>query len=109
MHSKRYHARFRPLLRCLAPAALRRVSEVVTSMADPGANIIFGAVVDDQSEGEVHVTIIATGFPENLGDTIVSDKVVLPPSTPAPPTYTPFWPRPRVSICLWVPFATPMC
>jgi hypothetical protein len=28
------------------------VSEVVTSLADPSANVIFGAVIDDQYEGE---------------------------------------------------------
>eukprot|EP00238_Polyblepharides_amylifera_P002018 CAMPEP_0196585528 /NCGR_PEP_ID=MMETSP1081-20130531/51004_1 /TAXON_ID=36882 /ORGANISM="Pyramimonas amylifera, Strain CCMP720" /LENGTH=326 /DNA_ID=CAMNT_0041907105 /DNA_START=462 /DNA_END=1442 /DNA_ORIENTATION=- len=38
------------------------VSQVVTELADPAANIIFGAVIDDAYEGEVHVTIIATGF-----------------------------------------------
>lgn len=40
---------------------VNRVSEVVTSLADPACNIIFGAVVDDMYEGEIHVTIIATG------------------------------------------------
>lgn len=44
---------------------VNRVSEVVTSLADPSCNIIFGAVVDDQYEGEIHVTIIATGFSQN--------------------------------------------
>ena len=38
------------------------VSRVVTGLADPSANVIFGAVIDDRFEGEVHVTIIATGF-----------------------------------------------
>eukprot|EP00240_Pyramimonas_obovata_P001804 CAMPEP_0118925496 /NCGR_PEP_ID=MMETSP1169-20130426/3372_1 /TAXON_ID=36882 /ORGANISM="Pyramimonas obovata, Strain CCMP722" /LENGTH=454 /DNA_ID=CAMNT_0006866811 /DNA_START=136 /DNA_END=1500 /DNA_ORIENTATION=- len=38
------------------------VSEVVTGLADPAANVIFGAVIDEAYEGEVHVTIIATGF-----------------------------------------------
>ena len=38
------------------------VSEVVTSLADPSANVIFGAVVDEKYSGEIHVTIIATGF-----------------------------------------------
>mmetsp|Transcript_30079 Transcript_30079/g.74621 ORF Transcript_30079/g.74621 Transcript_30079/m.74621 type:complete len:287 (-) Transcript_30079:140-1000(-) len=38
------------------------VSEVVTSLADPSANVIFGAVVDEKYNGEIHVTIIATGF-----------------------------------------------
>ena len=38
------------------------MSEVITSLADPAANIIFGAVVDDQYKGELQVTVIATGF-----------------------------------------------
>ena len=29
---------------------------------DPEANIIVGAVVDEALEGEIHVTVIATGF-----------------------------------------------
>lgn len=38
-------------------AAHLQVSEVVTSLADPTCNIIFGAVVDDLYEGEIHVTV----------------------------------------------------
>lgn len=38
------------------------VSEVVTSLADPGANVIFGSVVDEKYSGEIAVTVIATGF-----------------------------------------------
>jgi len=38
------------------------VSEVVNNLADQNANIIFGAVVDRRYEGEISVTIIATGF-----------------------------------------------
>jgi cell division protein FtsZ len=30
---------------------------------DPNANIIFGALVDDSMEGEIAITVIATGFP----------------------------------------------
>ena len=40
---------------------VNRVSEVVSSLADPACNIIFGAVIDDRYHGEIHVTIIATG------------------------------------------------
>jgi len=54
------------------------VSEVVTSLADPTANVIFGAVIDDAYEGEVHVTIIATGFSATFEDNILSGKVVRP-------------------------------
>ncbi len=42
------------------------VSQVVTGLADPSANVIFGAVIDDKYEGEVHVTLIATGFPGSV-------------------------------------------
>eukprot|EP00775_Hariotina_reticulata_P002452 gene2452-2755_t len=45
---------------------VNRVSQVVTSLADPAANIIFGAVVDPSYEGELHVTIIATGFAQSF-------------------------------------------
>ncbi|MFW6732133.1 MAG: cell division protein FtsZ [Synechococcus sp.] len=37
-------------------------SEVIYDVVDPEANIIVGAVVDEQLEGEIHVTVIATGF-----------------------------------------------
>jgi len=37
-------------------------SEVIYDVVDPDANIIIGAVVDESIEGEIHVTVIATGF-----------------------------------------------
>ncbi|KAJ4875503.1 hypothetical protein Rs2_40521 [Raphanus sativus] len=52
---------------------VNRVSQVVTSLADPSANIIFGAVVDDRYTGEIHVTIIATGFSQSFQKTLLSD------------------------------------
>lgn len=51
---------------------VNRVSEVVTSLADPSANVIFGAVIDDQYEGEIHVTIIATGFSQTFEENLWS-------------------------------------
>eukprot|EP00898_Chlorokybus_atmophyticus_P004842 jgi/Chlat1/5359/Chrsp35S05289 len=45
---------------------VNRVSEVVTQLADPSANVIFGAVIDDKYDGEVRVTIIATGFAQTF-------------------------------------------
>ncbi|KAL3139284.1 Cell division protein FtsZ 1 [Trebouxia sp. C0009 RCD-2024] len=62
---------------------VNRVSEVVTSLADQSANVIFGAVIDDQYEGEVHVTIIATGFSQTFEENLLSGKVVA--EAPAPP------------------------
>lgn len=58
----------------LTLSEVNRVSEVVTSLADPGANVIFGAVIDDQYAGEVHVTIIATGFAQTFEEGLLSGK-----------------------------------
>ncbi|EEF31187.1 cell division protein FtsZ homolog 1, chloroplastic [Ricinus communis] len=52
---------------------VNRVSQVVTSLADPSANIIFGAVVDDRYNGEIHVTIIATGFSQSFQKILLTD------------------------------------
>lgn len=48
--------------------------QIVTGLADPSANIIFGAVVDDKYAGEVHVTIIATGFSHTFQKALVDPK-----------------------------------
>ncbi|SHI33733.1 cell division protein FtsZ [Propionispora hippei] len=37
-------------------------AEIIASAADPEANIIFGAVIDEAFQDEVRVTVIATGF-----------------------------------------------
>ena len=41
---------------------VNEAAEVVSSTADKGANIIFGAVVDNTMGDELRVTVIATGF-----------------------------------------------
>lgn len=40
---------------------------------DPNANIIFGALVDESMEGEIAITVIATGFP--LGKAEAEEKL----------------------------------
>ena len=37
-------------------------SAMITDQADPEANIIWGAVLDENMEDEMSVTVIATGF-----------------------------------------------
>ncbi|MBD2461492.1 cell division protein FtsZ [Oscillatoria sp. FACHB-1407] len=37
-------------------------AEIIYEAVDPNANIIFGAVIDDRLQGEVRITVIATGF-----------------------------------------------
>ena len=40
-------------------------SEIIYDVVDPEANIIVGAVIDESMEGEIQVTVIATGFETN--------------------------------------------
>lgn len=37
-------------------------ARIITEAADPEANVIFGAVIDEKFSGEVKCTVIATGF-----------------------------------------------
>lgn len=41
---------------------VHEAAQVVAQVVDPEANIIFGAVIDDNLNDEVRVTVIATGF-----------------------------------------------
>lgn len=40
-------------------------ARIITEAADPDANIIFGAVVNDSYTGEIKVTVVATGFEDS--------------------------------------------
>lgn len=37
-------------------------AEIIYEVVDPNANIIFGAVIDERMQGEIRITVIATGF-----------------------------------------------
>ncbi len=52
-------------------------ARIVTEAADPEANIIFGAVIDDAYTGQVKCTVIATGFEEK------KDSATMSQATPA--------------------------
>lgn len=43
---------------------INTVAETITASADPKANIIFGATINPELEGEIIVTVVATGFEE---------------------------------------------
>lgn len=43
---------------------INTVAETITASADPKANIIFGATINPALDGEVIVTVVATGFEE---------------------------------------------
>ncbi len=40
-------------------------ARIITEAADPEANIIFGAVVNDSYTGEIKITVVATGFEDH--------------------------------------------
>lgn len=41
---------------------VNEAAEIITQAVDPDARIIFGSVIDEKLEGEVRITVIATGF-----------------------------------------------
>jgi len=41
---------------------VNEAAEIIAQAADPEANIIFGAVIDENLKDEIRVTVIATGF-----------------------------------------------
>ena len=51
----------------LALYEVNEAAEIVIQAADPEANIIFGAVIDEGLRDEVRVTVIATGFTGERG------------------------------------------
>jgi cell division protein FtsZ len=51
----------------LALFEVNEAAEIVIQAADPEANIIFGAVIDESLKDEVRVTVIATGFSGERG------------------------------------------
>lgn len=76
-------------------------AEAIYEVVDPNANIIFGAVIDDRLQGEVRITVIATGFTGEVQavqtqNVATTPRVVSTPkrSTPQQPTVNP--PKPVV-------------
>lgn len=44
---------------------INAAAEAITTAADPDANIIFGATINPELDGEVIITVVATGFDES--------------------------------------------
>lgn len=75
----------------LAMHEINAAAEAITAAADPDANIIFGATINPDLEGEVIITVVATGFDASYfakrGETppktgLVSEKSDLDVSSP---------------------------
>lgn len=69
-------------------------AEIIYEGVDPNANIIFGAVIDERLQGEVRITVIATGFNTRPGvqpaaveaERVTPFKRNLTPPPPTPPS-----------------------
>ncbi len=64
-------------------------ARIITEAADPEANIIFGAVINDSYTGEIKVTVVATGFDDhrrsiNVARTLGEFRPASVPTAPAP-------------------------
>jgi cell division protein FtsZ len=66
---------------------VNEAAEIAWQSAHPDANIIFGAVLDDQLADEVRITVIAAGFDRYEGERQRSHAGDLPSQPPAPQEY----------------------
>ena len=65
-------------------------AEIIYEVVDSNANIIFGAVIDERLQGEVRITVIATGFsPEAQPQQVAAKPTALPKRSVTPTTSTP--------------------
>lgn len=57
----------------LTPIEVQEAARVIEEIADPDAMIIWGMTFDQGYEGEVKVSIIATGFPETIQESMIKN------------------------------------
>jgi cell division protein FtsZ len=62
-------------------------ADVIRQAADPDANIIFGAVIDDKLGSEVRITVVATGFAGGIASISPLDRLAASP-IPSPQAET---------------------
>jgi cell division protein FtsZ len=77
-------------------------AEIIYEVVDPEANIIFGAVIDDRMQGEIRITVIATGFtgdtrPQAMSKPTPVRRPVAPPPVGPGPAPTPTEPKGKPS------------
>ncbi|WP_449419587.1 cell division protein FtsZ [Phormidium nigroviride] len=76
-------------------------AETIYEVVDPNANIIFGAVIDERLQGEIKITVIATGFSGEVLSVPTVKEIGVRRVTPAPAA-TPT-PDPKVAGGLDIP------
>lgn len=65
----------------LAMHEINAAAEAITTAADPEANIIFGATINPQLDGEIIITVVATGFDASY---YASSRVDVPATVSVP-------------------------
>jgi len=55
-------------------------AKIITESVDPEANIIFGATIREDYEGELKITVVAAGFDENSNEKFTSKSTVSKPN-----------------------------
>lgn len=60
-------------------------AETIYEVVDPNANIIFGAVIDERLQGEIRITVIATGFSGEAQSTPQGRVAKVQPQRPIAP------------------------
>jgi cell division protein FtsZ len=68
-------------------------AEIIYEVVDPEANIIFGAVIDERMQGELRITVIATGF----ANEVRSQTLAKATGTRRPVTSPPVGSQPPIS------------
>lgn len=64
---------------------INAAAEAITSAADPDANIIFGATIDEKLSGEIIITVVATGFDASyFGNRRSAEEIAAAPSSVSP-------------------------
>ncbi|HJP96730.1 MAG TPA: cell division protein FtsZ [Candidatus Saccharimonadales bacterium] len=64
---------------------INAAAEAITSAADPDANIIFGATIDEKLSGEIIITVVATGFDASyFGNRRSAEEVAAAPTAVSP-------------------------
>ncbi len=75
---------------------VNEASQIINSAADPDANIIFGATIDEAMHDQIRITVVATGFDQtkqrlqqfviNQPDIKQADPITTTATTPQTPT-----------------------
>jgi cell division protein FtsZ len=58
----------------LTLAEVTIAADTIYEVVDPNANIIFGTVIDPQMQGEIRITVIATGFTGEISESANRQK-----------------------------------